>query len=441
MQTLRPASWGRVHDAEQSLFNPRNDEITAWPHPMLGYGLGRSYGDTCLNSSGVLLGSRNRDCILSFDRETGVLRAESGVTLRTLLALCMHPNEDGSHWFLPTSPGTSYVTLAGAVANDVHGKNHHHRGSFGCYVRSFLLLRSDGRKIRCGRLENADLFYATLGGLGLTGLILDVELQMMRVEGLALEVETQRFSHVDQFAALSAESMDWEYNVAWVDCLASEAELGRGLFSRARHVASSTPQALKDARLGVPFTPPFCPLNRFTLKAFNTLYINQIRRTGWVVTRPSMQSYFYPLDAIRGWNRMYGPRGFYQYQCVLPKEGAMQGIEKLLRMIRASGQGSFLAVLKSLGPLQSGGLLSFPMEGMTLALDFPNLGEKTLSLLTALDAITLAHGGRIYPAKDGRVAAETFHRMMPQLNQMQAHIDPAFTSDFWQRMQPHPTGA
>jgi FAD/FMN-containing dehydrogenase len=440
-QRLKYANWGRVPAPPQQL-------LPALPHtlahlqqlnaPLLGYGLGRSYGDSCLNSGGTLLSSHPLNAVRQFDRETGVLRAEAGVTLQTILQLCKEPNADGSFWFLPVLPGTQFVTLGGAVANDVHGKNHQHRGSFGCYVRSLCLHRGDGNVLECSATENTELFAATIGGMGLTGFISEVEIQLMRIPGTALEVETLNFYHVRDYAVLAERSADWEYTVAWIDCFAPDHALGRGIFSRARHKAGHAPSHGSSirARLTIPFTLPFSPFNRVTLREFNKLYLKRNRAAGWARSQPHYTRFFFPLDRILHWNRLYGPRGFFQYQCAIPGRKAIHGIEQLLKVICASGQGSSLAVLKSFGEQRSPGILSFPREGLTLAMDFPNRGAKTLALLAELDRITLEHGGRIYPAKDGRVHAETYHAMTPELTQFLPHVDPAFSSDFWKRIHP-----
>lgn len=432
-------SWGLVHRYPHRVARPRGlaELRTALGggtgRPALAYGLGRSYGDSCLNADGTLLDMGGFDRFVAFDPDSGVLRAQAGVSLATILDHLARAGGDGSAWLPPVMPGTAYVTLGGAVANDVHGKNHHRFGSFGCHLRSLRLLRSSGEVIDCSTEENAELFAATIGGLGLTGVVLEAEMQLRRVAGLALDTEEIRFDGLDAFYALAAESEGWEHTVAWIDCLAQGAQLGRGIFSRANHVPGEA-DGQGRSRLGVPIAPPFSPLSRPSLRAFNALYWRRLGRSGRARHVRPYRAVQFPLDAIQNWNRLYGRRGFYQYQCVLPPETARDGVAEQLSAIAAAGEGSFLAVLKTLGARRSAGLMSFPMAGTTLALDFPNRGEATLALLDRLDAITMAAKGRVYPAKDGRMAAATFRAGYPALERFKRSVDPGFSSSFWRRV-------
>ena len=409
-------SWGRVSRPRQTIFHPAFatdapallDRVRGSALP---YGMGRSYGDSCLNPGGALMAMRGLDRLIAFDPQTGVLEAEAGVSLADILAHVTRLAEPGGAWFLPVSPGTKFVTLGGAVANDVHGKNHHSAGCFGNHVLSFRLLRSDGVVRVCSPTEHPDLFAATIGGLGLTGVVLSVQLQLMRVPSLWLEVEDIRFADLAAFERLSVESVAWDYTVAWTDCLARGAALGRGIFTRARHSdrGGPPPPVLTKPRRTVPVDLPGFALNGLSVAAFNALYW---RRAPWKPVRrvAPYEAVFYPLDAIGHWNRIYGARGFHQYQCVVPSEA----IAALLSTIAGVRQGSFLAVLKTMGSRVSPGMLSFPQPGTTLALDFPDRGSATYDLLNQLDRITAAAGGRIYPAKDGRVSAGDFQRYYPQ---------------------------
>jgi L-gulonolactone oxidase len=335
----------------------------------------------------------------------------------------------------PVTPGTRFVTLGGAVANDVHGKNHHRTGTFGGWVRRLCLLRSDGRSIELGPDDRTGLFAATIGGLGLTGLIAWVEIEMMPIAGAMMEVETIPFGGLDEFFRLAAESDDaFDYTVAWVDCLASGDALGRGIFSRARH-AGTGPVAVPPSRSrsNLPVDLPGLVLNPATVKTFNALYYAIGRRKAGRATVP-YDRFFYPLDAIGGWNRMYGRRGLYQYQSVVPPEAARDATKAMLGAIAASGEGSFLAVLKTFGDKPSPGMLSFPRPGTTLALDFANRGASTLALLERLDAIVREAGGRLYPAKDGRISAAMFRAGYPNWADFARHVDPGFSSHFWRRV-------
>lgn len=425
-------SWGRYPRAKQRVVRVR-DRFAPLPvleSHALPRGNGRSYGDVCLDDGGTLLDARGLDRFIAFDPSTGVLRCEGGMLLGTILEFCVPRG-----WFLPVVPGTRFVTVGGAIANDIHGKNHHVAGSFGCHVRAFELLRSDGHRITCTNAENSDWFAATLGGLGLTGLVAWAELQLRRVPGAWFDAETRRFDRLADFFELSAQSArDHEYTVAWVDCTARGAALGRGVFSRGNHAAQPAgARAPHPVRLRMPFTPPFSLVNGASLRTFNALYF---RRAPKAVRRASRHylPWLFPLDHIREWNRMYGPRGFLQYQCVLPPATAEDGVRELLERIATSGMGSFLAVLKQFGETPSRGLLSFPRPGTTLALDFANQGQRTFELLDRLDDVVAEAGGAVYPAKDARMSGERFRQYFPAWRQFEAFIDPAFSSGFWRRV-------
>ena len=391
--------------------------------------MGRSYGDMCLNSGGNIWLTQGMDRFLDFDADTGRLRCETGVLLRDIQQL-MVPRG----WMLPVTPGTQWVTVGGAIANDVHGKNHHVFGTFGDNLCRFVLLRTDGTTRSCAPDENAALFRATVGGMGLTGIITEATLQLRPVKSPWLETETIAYQSLEEFFQLAqASEPDWEYTVSWVDCLSGSNT--RGLFMRARHAAHEAPHAKPPGRatLTVPFTPPVSLVNGLSLKLFNRLYYQRhARRTE--TSSSHYQAFFYPLDAISHWNRMYGPRGFYQYQCVIPDAVAEPATQSLLDAIAASGQGSFLAVLKTFAQRPSAGLLSFPMAGATLALDFPAKGQSTLDLFTRLDQIVLEAGGRLYPAKDARMTAKMFSDSYPTLTQFLPHRDPGIVSDLSRRL-------
>jgi FAD/FMN-containing dehydrogenase len=397
----------------------------------LAYGRGRSYGDSCINSHGTQISTRRLNRIIRFDAEQGILNCEAGLTLHEILQVIVPRG-----WFLPVVPGTRFVTLGGAIANDVHGKNHHHAGSFGCHVRSLTLLRSSGQRELCSPRDNAQRFSATVGGLGLTGLITSAEINLIPIASHQLEVEDKIFSCVDEFTALSRESADWEYTVSWIDTFARNGQVGRGIFSRARHARESGPllPGRSRAALGVPFAPPFSLVNKWTVNSFNCVYFWAGSRKR-AVRHQHYQPFFFPLDAIANWNRIYGSRGFFQYQCVVPHEGGGRAIQTLLREIHRSGEASFLAVLKEFGQRRSPGLLSFPRPGLTLALDFPNRGEKTRRLLESFDETVLAAGGALYPAKDARMSPRMFAAGFPAMQDFLSEMDPKFSSAFWRRVQ------
>ena len=435
-------SWGGTIAAEHLVYRPRTIGearaalIASGGATVLAYGNGRSYGDVALNPGGRLIDCRGLDRFIDFDRQTGVLTCEAGVCLADILAALCRPDPDGSAWFLPVSPGTRFVTVGGAIANDVHGKNHHREGCFGHHVLGFDLARSDGSVLSCSPQSQPELFAATIGGLGLPGLVLTARLQLRRVARTAVEAEDIRLGCLADFFTLAAESEGaWEYTAAWIDCLASGDALGRGIFSRARHqpgVGVMPPRLAPN--FAIPFPLPLSPLNPLTLKAFNAAYFHKLGRQGRRRRVGSYEPVLYPLDKIGAWNRLYGARGFFQLQCVVPTALAREATAELLTRIAATGQGSMLAVLKTFGDLPSPGLLSFPMPGATLALDFHDRGMPTRQLLAQLEDVVTAAGGRLYPAKDSLMSAESFRRGYPRLGKFLPYTDPAMSSGFARRV-------
>lgn len=403
---------------------------TAGEGTLLPFGNGRSYGDTCHNDSGLLLDMRGARRILSFDPVEGVLEAEPGILLSDITR---HVASSG--WFLPVTPGTQFVTLGGAIANDVHGKNHHRRGTFGVWVEHFELLRSDTPvALQCSPSENADLFRATVGGMGLTGLVTKAAIRLLKVPSLDIEQTTTRFARLADYFDLAAEADErHEYAVAWLDSLTGGDALGRGHLICGDHAREGSRSGKTRAPLaGVPFTPPISPLRGIALRAFNEAYFRKAK-AGVSQTRVPFDSFFYPLDRVRGWNRLYGPRGLHQHQSVVPVNDAPAVIRALIECADAHGHGSFLTVLKRFGNIESPGLLSFPREGYTLTLDFPHRGAKTLELLDELDRITIGAGGAVNPYKDSRMSAGTFGASFPGWRALERLRDPAMMSDFWRR--------
>lgn len=433
-------SWGRVTRGRHLVASPRfRDELAelvvdAGTHEQKGLavGLGRSYGDSGLNPGGTVIAMRGLDRVHAFDREQGVLRADAGLSLDELIAMAAPLG-----LFPPVAPGTRFVTLGGAVANDVHGKNHVSAGTFGRHVRRLSLRRTDGSRIELGADDPTGLFAATLGGLGLTGVIEWVELSLKKIPSSFIDAEDIAFGSLDEFFAIAAESdLKYEHTVAWIDCTGAGRTSGRGIFSRG-NMARGGGYPLHSAarRLRVPVEFPQYALNAWSLKAFNTLYFHaKSARAGKRLVHYA--PFFFPLDAIGGWNCLYGRRGLYQYQCVIPAAAGRGAVKELLDRISRSGEGSFLAVIKTFGALASPGLLSFPREGVTLALDFSNRGERTLSLLAGLDEIVRSAGGRLYPAKDGRISAAMFAAGYPNLTTFRQHVDPGLCSSFWRRVRP-----
>ncbi len=386
----------RVRGMEETL-----DSIHA-SDSLIARGNGRAYGDSALNKN-VTLSLLPSDRILAFDAESGRLTCEAGFLLADLLAIFVPRG-----WFVPVTPGTKHVTIGGMIAADVHGKNHHINGSFGAHIESLELALADGQVVRCSPQENADVFAATCGGMGLTGVILSATFRLVRVETAYLRQETLKANNLAEIMTLFEQSQQWAYSVAWIDCLARGASLGRSLLYRGEHArlselpAASMQHPLQieaKRQLRLPCDLPRWALNRWSMTAFNAWYYRRARPGMALV---DYDTFFYPLDALREWNRMYGRNGFVQYQCVLPKAASAEGIVQLLERISRSGRASFLAVLKLFG--RQDGMLSFPMEGYTLALDFP-ADAQTFRLLDELDVIVANHGGRLYLAKDARMDA------------------------------------
>jgi len=431
-------SWGSIPRVSQRVVSIIDRE-KIFPEALepgdtyLPFGNGRSYGDVCLNDGGQILHCRALNKILAFDRGSGVIKAEAGVLFSEILALIVPQG-----WFLPVTPGTQFVTLGGAIANDVHGKNHHVAGSFGCHVNQFELYRSNGDSLVCSESENQALFQATIGGLGLTGVIVWAEVQLRKIDTAYILQESICFENLDEYFEIAeASAAEYEYTVAWIDCVARGKKLGRGVFLRGRHAEA---ESVRDVRsiglprtIKFPFSPRFSLVNNAFLSVFNSSYFwgNKVKQGASLV---HYQKYFYPLDSILKWNRIYGQRGFYQHQSVIPNQYAMDAIKEQLDLISTAKTGSFLAVLKSMGDAPSKGLMSFSRPGVTLALDFPNRGDCTTTLLGNLEAVTRNARGAINPSKDATMRSETLHVGFSRVAQFEKSVDTAASSSFWRRV-------
>lgn len=428
-------SWGRYPRVNQDIleFLWRSDSLPKInkSNSLLPYGMGRSYGDVCLNEGGTILPTTSMARFIAFDPKTGMIRCDAGVCLKDILEFIVPHG-----WFVQVTPGTKYVTIGGMIANDVHGKNHHRVGTFGCHINCFELLRSDGSRLLCSPDQNSELFTATIGGLGLTGLITWAEIKLKKIHGPYIDTESIRFDNLAEFFDLSQDSDNaWEYTVAWIDSLAKGNRRGCGLFMRGNHSAKPAPKKLPviKQKVSIPIDAPSNLLNKYSIKLFNAAYYRKqfTKRTH----KPQhYDKYFYPLDGIGQWNRLYGKKGLLQYQCVVPTNNGHDVISDILKECSNNGQGSFLSVLKIFGNMPSPGLLSFPREGVTLALDFPNRGTETFLLLETLDKIVTEAGGAVYPAKDARMASASFKAYYPNWNKFSKYIDPHFSSSFWRRV-------
>lgn len=425
---MKVSSWGRLSAEDHHVSRLQQADHLPLTGGLGGlpFGNGRSYGDVCLNPEGVLWDTRALDHFVAFDAATGVLICEAGVLLRDIQRALVPQG-----WMLPVTPGTQLVTVGGAIANDVHGKNHHLMGSFGDHVRGLRLLRTDGQAISCGPEEQPQWFRATVGGMGLTGVITHASIQLRRIQGPWLEAESVPFQQLDAFFQLADYSeAGWEHTVSWIDCLNTR---GRGVFMRANHVAAQGGPQPGGAGLAVPLVPPLSLVNQLTLRPFNLAYYHlQARKQKRALVH--YEPFFHPLDNVHHWNRIYGPRGFYQYQSVVPRTAGKEAVLAMLDTISNSGEGSFLAVLKTFGNRPSVGMMSFPMPGVTLALDFPNKGAKTVALLRSLDDIVLSAGGRIYAAKDATMPRDLFERGYPRLKEFIQYRDPGISSAMSRRL-------
>ena len=406
---MKTTNWGNYPVIDATVFSPQSvDElkkIVLSHREMIARGLGRCYGDSSLND--IIVSTLRLNHLLAFNEQTGMIVCESGVSFSELLEILVP-----RRWFLPVTPGTKFVTVGGAIASDVHGKNHHVSGSFSNHLEWIKILLSDGTIVQCSKNENADLFWSTCGGMGLTGIIIEASFKMLKVETAYIRQRIVKTKNIDETIEAFELNKHWTYSVAWIDCLAKGKSLGRSALILGEHATKSEVgyryrNPLKiDKKISIPF-PIFLPnfvLNTQTVKIFNEIrYTTYVSKDSFVEYEP----FFYPLDIIGDWNRMYGKRGFTQYQFVLPKETSNEGLKKILAKISSSGEGSFLAVLKLFGKQE--GMLSFPQEGFTLALDFA-ISPTTLKLFNELDVLVNEFGGRLYLSKDVRMTKDMFEK-------------------------------
>lgn len=397
--------WGRYPTIDAGIFQPDKLPTT----PCIPRGMGRSYGDSSLAPQ--VISTRPLDLLLDFNAATGQLCCGAGVSLAELLTVFVPRG-----WFLPVTPGTQFVSVGGAIASDVHGKNHHLHGCFSEYVLNVELMLADGSKITCSRSQYPDLFHATCGGMGLTGLVMTATLQLQRIQSAFIEQTTLKARCLEEALELFANHHAATYSVAWLDCLATGAALGRSLLMLGEHATAGGLQTKRKPSLSVPFDLPPQLLNTYSIRAFNALYYRRIRQPQ-SQQRVHYEPFFYPLDGIRHWNRLYGKNGFLQYQFVIPKATGIAGLQMILQRIAASERGSFLAVLKAFGA-ENANLLSFPLEGYTVALDFKRTPDL-FGLLDELDAMLLEVGGRLYLTKDARMDKQTFQRGYTRWEQFQ----------------------
>lgn len=396
--------WGRYPVVDAEVYTPgSNEELqaifsTISATGMTPRGLGRSYGDSSLGE--YMLSSRRLNHFLKFDAATGVMQCEAGVSLSDILSVFVPKG-----WFLPVTPGTQFVTVGGAIASDVHGKNHHVAGCFCDHVEFLDMVLDADQIIRCSPQELPDLFHATCGGMGLTGMIISAAIRLKPIRSTFIDQTIFKARNLEESLDLFEIHASAPYSVAWIDCITGGLSLGRSLLMTGYHASEGALKLSTKARIGLPVDMPSMLLNRYSIQAFNTLYYNRIRKNA-LKSHVHYEPFFYPLDSLNDWNRIYGKKGFTQYQFVVPKDKGRKALSAILKTIVDAGKGSFLAVLKAFGR-HNNNLLSFPIEGYTLALDF-KIEPELFPLLDCLDAMVLAHGGRIYLTKDARMSQSTF---------------------------------
>jgi len=407
------SGWGRYPYGQSQLHLPATQQqLLQLNQNFTGItrGQGRSYGDSAMASE--VLSTRYLDQFIQFDAVTGVLSVQAGITLAEILDVIVPKG-----WFLPVTPGTQYVSVAGAIAADVHGKNHHLAGCFSQHLLSMKMLLGDGRQIRVSPTQYTDLFQATCGGMGLTGIILSATLQLLPIKSSQINQTSVKARSLSHAYALFEQAAESTYSVAWIDCLAKGQQLGRSLLMTGEHALEGELTSASQNALSLPCVTPSILLNRFSTRAFNSLYYHR-QRTPIAHQSIHYAPFFYPLDRIRHWNRLYGRKGFLQYQFVLPQAAGLEGMQSILQRISDQQTGSFLAVLKKLGPANSN-LLSFPQEGYTLALDF-KFQHGLFRFLEQLDQQVLDWGGRLYLAKDARMSQTVFKASYPNWETFEA---------------------
>ncbi len=424
-------SWGNlpidkdieIIDYDKKFFNKSELKI-------LTHGNGRSYGDVGLNSR--LLSLDNHKKFLKVDKKNSLLKCSSNLTVKEVLNEIVPKG-----YFLPVVPGTENITIGGAIANDIHGKNHHTSGSIGNFVKSIELHRSDIGMIICDENNNKSIFNSTIGGLGLTGTIISITIELKKINSIYMETVTKKFYSFEEFIELNNNyEKNFEYCVGWLDLVNLRKDNFKGVLLAGNHLINEADKVniLKKSRqISFPLTLPFSMINKLTIKILNSLYfaINNEKKS----TNQTYRRFFFPLDFINNWNKAYGKNGFFQYQFVVPSKYAESFIPKFIKILNESKQTPALTVLKKFGSIQSIGNLSFPREGITLAIDFPNRGRSTLKFLQLLDSLVVSHEGALYPAKDARMSKEMFEKSFPNKNIFIKDIDPLFSSFFWERVK------
>ncbi len=406
---MKCTAWGMYPRVDCNRFTLRQntnlEDLISNHSPLIPFGNGRSYGDSALSEN--IINTTKRNYFIDFDENSGLLHVQAGVLLSEILE-CFVPRG----WFLKITPGTKLITVGGAIASDVHGKNHHIEGCFSECIKEFNIMLANGEKVLCSKVATPELFKATCGGQGLTGVILDAKILLKKINSQYIDQTTIKTKNLKEtFEAFEVHN-DKPYSVAWIDCLAKSKDIGKSLLMVGDFKDDGNLNYQLKKQKTIPFTFPSFALNRWSVKLFNWLYYNKVNQRVSKQT-VDIDTFFYPLDAIGHWNRIYGKNGFIQYQFILPKETSYEGLHEILSTIADSGKGSFLAVLKLYGKPNEN-WLSFPIEGYSLALDF-KIEKGLFTLLDRLDESVLKYKGRIYLAKDARVPKVTFEKGYPHI--------------------------
>jgi decaprenylphospho-beta-D-ribofuranose 2-oxidase len=406
---LNLKSWGMHPKQNNNVFKFREtkalQKIIYDNDELIAYGNGRSYGDSALNSK--IIDVRSKNYFIDFNDETGVLHVESGVLLADIIESFVPRG-----WFLKVTPGTKFITIGGAIASDIHGKNHHNQGCFSECIEEFNIMVASGKVINCSIKDEPALFNATCGGQGLTGVILDAKIYLKKINSKFLNQTTIKTNNLQETFEAFEKYQNKSYSVAWIDCFARDKNIGKCLLMTGDFRDDGNLNYKLKPQIRIPFNFPKFILNKFSIKAFNWLYYNRIRKK-ISIQKVDIDNFFYPLDSIVDWNKLYGKDGFLQYQFIIPKESSFEGLKEILKAISNSGKGSFLSVLKLYGNANNN-YLSFPLEGYSLAIDF-KMEKGLLHFLDKLDEIVLKFNGRIYLAKDARVSKETFEKGYPKI--------------------------
>lgn len=418
------SGWGNFPSVISEIYQEYNykviQDLISRSKEIIPNGLFRSYGDSALLQTSFSCMSLNK--FIEFDETKGIIRCQSGVSLADILKIIVPKG-----WFLPVTPGTKYVTIAGAVASDVHGKNHHKDGTFGNFVLQIKLILPNSEIITCSRSENPDIFFAAIGGMGLIGIILEVTLQLKKIASAKIIQKTIKAKSLDALFEFFEKYSNYTYSVSWLDTVSKNEKIGRGLLYLGEHSenVNNLDNTFPTPKLSIPFYFPNFTLNSYTLKTFNTLYYNK-EFTEEKYFELHYSNFFYPLDSINNWNRIYGRRGFAQYQFVIPKFNAINIIKNILKIMQEYGQYSFLTVLKQFGK-ENDFFLSFPTEGYTLAMDF-SLNRKSLEIFKKFDKIILENGGRLYLTKDSRMDShffkKTYANKLTKFLEIKEKVDP-----------------